>query len=72
MCSRARALLKQPSPFQAGPSPLATGFANEERVRGGSGRKDFLDLNSGFRIRTDNSGKAPAEQITSFKEGGVV
>lgn len=64
---------------RAGPAPaavqaagwalsLATGLVKEERVRGGSGGKDFLgvfaDLNSGFRIRTDNSGKAPAEQIT--------
>lgn len=58
-----------------GSSSRAPGSVNEEKARRGSGRKDFLgafaDLNSGFRIRTDNMGNAPAELIAHSEEGGA-
>lgn len=31
----------------------------------------FADLNSGFRMGTENTCNAPADQITYSKEGGV-
>lgn len=75
MYNGAQILLKPPPSASQGWA-LAPGSVNEEKVRRGSGRKDFLgafaDLNSGFRIRTDNMGNAPAEQIAHSEEGGAV